>query len=301
MEFFREGIATYGVDRKALGIDLIMEEWIGRSRSAESEVAQGAWKDMAALLAQAEKNRQPTLALRLKRLFLFAPDITADRKQALMTDLMKVENLTNASPGVLELMLDEARRTTNNAFGIKIAETMIRTFTETDYALSARMYLAQVAMDRKDYPAAIKHLTVIREVFATSGEAAEALMLLGDLYIRQNKLTDADECYKSVLGVREWRGPLWPAALYGRGECARLQRNDEQAAAYYERIDLLYNQYRDWTAKAYLARANALTRCRQYQKAIETLTEMVGLADLSEAPEMPAARKQLEELKRQGS
>jgi tetratricopeptide (TPR) repeat protein len=233
--------------------------------------------------------------------FLFAPDITAGHKQALMTDLMKPGNLTNASPGVLETMLDEARRTSNTAFAVQIAETTIRDFTETDYALSARMVLAQVAIDRKDYPTAIRHLTVIREVFATSAEAADALMLLGDLYIRQNKITEADECYKSVLGVREWRGPLWPAALYGRGECARLRRKYEEAAAYYERIYVMYSQYREWTAKAYLARAGALSSCRQYQKAIETLTEMVGQEDLKSTPEAPLAVKQLEELRRQGS
>jgi TolA-binding protein len=300
LEYFRDGIAKYGVDRKSLGIDLIIEEWIGRTRAATPDIAAAAWKDMAQLLEKAQKEKQEALALRLKRMFLYRPDLTEEAKKAALADLTREENLPNASPGVLELMLDTAVARGNTNLAVRVAETTIKEFTETDYALSARMYLARVAIDRNDYKTAIKHLTVIREVYASSAEAADALMLLGELYVKQNKYTDADECYKSVLGVREWRGPLWPAALYGRGDCARLQRNYEQASAYYERIYLLYGQYRDWAAKAYLARADCLARVRQYQKAAETLEEMVASKDLQDQPEMDEARKKLSELKTKG-
>jgi TolA-binding protein len=300
LEYFRDGIAKYGVDRKSLGIDLIIEEWIGRSRAAAPDVAESAWKDMRLLLDKADKAKQDALVLRLKRMFLYRTDITEEEKKAALDDLTQEENIPKASPGVLELMLDTAAARGDTNLAVRVAEATIKEFTETDYALSARVYLSRVAISRQDYKTAIKHLTVIREVFATSGEAAEALMLLGELYIKQNKYSDADECYKSVLGVRDWRGPLWPAALYGRGECSRLQRNFEQASAYYERIYLMYGQYRDWTAKAYLARSDCLVRLRQYQKASETLTEMVASKELQDLPEMAEARKKLDELKTKG-
>jgi TolA-binding protein len=300
LEYFRDGIEKYGVDRKSLGIDLIIEEWIGRSRSAAPDVAKGAWKDMALLLDKAVKTKLDALALRLKRMFLYQPDLPEEQKKAALQDLTREENISKASPGVLELMLDAAIARGDTNLALRVAEATIKDFTETDYALSARMYLARTAIERKDYKMAIKQLTVIREVYATSAEAADALMLLGELYSKQNKYAEADECYKSVLGVRDWRGPLWPAAIYGRGECARQQRNYEQAAAYYERIYLMYSQYREWTAKAYLARSDCLVRIRQYQKAAETLAEMVASQDLQDLPEMEEARKKLQELKTKG-
>ncbi len=301
LEYFMEGIAKYGVDRKALGIDLIVEEWIGRTHSAPPEIAKNAWASMFRLLDKAKKEKLDALALRLKRQLLYYPDLTPEQKTTLLNDIVRPENLPVAGAGVMELMLDTAEKRGDTNLAVNVAETIIKEFTETDYALAARVFLAKVAIGAKEYKTAIKHLTVIREVYATSPEAADALILLGDLYIKMNKYKDADDCYKAVLGVREWRGVLWPTALYGRGECSRLQRNYEEASAYYERIYLLYGQYRNWTAKAYLARAECLATLRLYQKAIETLQEMISLPDLKDQPELEAARKLLDEYKSHSS
>ena len=211
---------------------------------------------------------------------------------------MARENITNASPGVLDMMLEEAKTRGDTNLAVEVAEATIRDFTETDHALSARMFLAGNAISRNDNKTAVKHLLVVKEVFASSSEAAEALLMLGDLYVKIGKYAEADECYKSILAVREWRGPLWPAALYGRGECARLQRNFEQAAAYFERIYVMYAGSRKWTAKAYLARSDSLVRIGQFKKATETLEEMVASENLKDLPDMlDEAKKKLEELK----
>jgi tetratricopeptide (TPR) repeat protein len=297
LEYFRQGIEKYGVDRKALGIDLILENWIGQVKSADKAVNQLAWKDLNDLLQKAEKEHQAALALRLKRACLFEPNITEERHQALLKDLVREENITNASPGVLELMMEEAKKQTNQALAVKVAQCIIKDFVETDYALQARMMLARNALAERDYPTAVRHLTVVKEVYATSPDAAEALLLLGDLYVKQGKFPQADECYKSVLAVREWKGPLWPAALYGRGECARLQRNYDTAAAYFERIYVMYGNYKQWVAKAYVARAECLTRLQLYSKAAETLQELLSIAELKDMPEFKEAQQRMESLK----
>ena len=301
LDYFRQGVQKYGVDRKALGIDLILEEWVGQTRSATKEVAAAAWKDLEEMMNKAVKENQPALALRLRRVLTFQPGISEPRKQELIDGIVARGNITNASPGVLDLMMEESRHRGDTNLAVAVAEATIRDFTETDHALSARMFLAQVAIGRNDYKTAIKHLLVVKEVFASSSEAAEALLMLGDLYVKTGKYAEADECYKSILAVREWRGPLWPAALYGRGECARLQRNFEQAAASYERIYVMYAGSRKWSAKAYLARSECLAKIGQFRKAAETLEEMVASQDLQDQTDMIGeARKKLEELKTQG-
>jgi TolA-binding protein len=298
LEFFRQGIQQYGVDRQALGIDLILEEWVGKTKNTSSEVGQRAWQDLTDMMKAAETNKQDVLALRLKRVLLFQPKITEERRNQIVDDLLREENLTKAGVGVLETMMEEARKRTNTEFAIKVANQIVKDFTETDYALSARKMLAEDAVARKDYTTAIKHLTVIKEVFATSSEAAEALLMLGDLYIKQNKFDQADECFKSVLAVKDWKGPLWPAALYGLGDSARLHHNLEQASAYYERIYVMYANYRQWVGKAYLARADCLSRLQLYNKAAEVLTEMLGVAELKDTPEVAQAQAELETLKK---
>ena len=91
------------------------------------------------------------------------------------------------------------------------------------------------AVGRLPDAVAIRNLTVIREVYATAPEAAEALFKLGELYTMQGKTAEADECYKDVLGVRDWR-PLWPRALFGRGACAEKKGEWLKAAAYVARM-----------------------------------------------------------------
>lgn len=298
LSYLREAVEKYGPDRTALGVDLILEEWVGRAKGAESAISRSAWKVMRETLDKAEKEKSETLALRLKRVLLYEPGIIEDRKNNLVNEIVKPENVAKASVGVLELMLDEAQKRNDPDFARLIAETVVKDFTETDYALDARMLLSRQAMDKKDFKTAMRHLNVIQEVYASSPQAADALLLLGDLYIKEGKYDQADECFKKVLGVREWRGPLWPAALYGRGECAKLRKSYEQACAYYERIYLLYGHYKQWSARAYLARADCLAKLMQYVKAVETLEAMLSSPELIELPEAKEAREKLEFLKR---
>jgi len=298
LEYFRDGVAKFGVDRKALGVDILLEDWIGKTKKAPPAIAQAAWNDIAELLQKAVKDNQPALVLRLKRVLLYHPNITHERHDEIISELIRPENIPNASPGVLELMLEEAQKCKDDELGRLVAQQIVTDYTETDYALAARMYLARLAIAKEDYKTAIKHLTIVQEVNASTSDAAEALNLLGDLYLKMGKYDQSDECYKKVLSVREWRGPLWPAALYGRGECSKAKREFEKAAAYYERVYLMYSAHRKWSAKAYLARADCLSRLQQYNKAAETLNAMLAVQELADMPETQEAKQLLDSLKK---
>jgi tetratricopeptide (TPR) repeat protein len=99
-----------------------------------------------------------------------------------------------------------------------------------------------------------------------------------------------------VLGVRAWRGPKWPQAVFGRGECARQQHQYLKACAHYERIYLLYGHYRPWVAKAYLARAQCLGHLNKTKEAREVLETMVADEELAEFPEYAEAKDLLAKL-----
>jgi TolA-binding protein len=298
LDFYLKSIAQYGADRKALGIDQILEDWVVRTRGAEGNASKQAWMDLNALMKKAVAAKQPALAIRLKRIALYEPGISEARKSALTKELLDENVIANASGGVLEWMLDQAQAQGNRDLMSKVAQATIRDFTETDYALSARMVLAQDAIRQEDFATALRHLKVIKEVYASSGEAAEALMMMGSVYLKRLKFAEADDCYKSVLAVREWRGPLWPAALYGRGECSRQQGKLDQAAAYYERIYLMYLNYADWAAKAYVARVDCLMRLQQPRKAVEVLRDMLSKEEMEKRPEAVEARERLASLER---
>lgn len=304
--FYKDAVIKYGKDRKEVGVDMILDEWVSTTRRLPADQSVAAWDDVMKTVRDSAASGDKVAALRFTRVLMFKPDIVPSAKERLLSALLQPENITNASPAVLETMLDGASARGQTNLAINVASTIISDFTETDYALDARMYLAKVAIDnahaastpenaRPYFDEAIKQLTVVREVYATSGEAAQALLLLGKLYREQNKLTEADACYESVLGVRGW-SPSWPEALFGRGLCAEARKDFIKATAYYERIYLMYSNYRNWTARAYLQRADALRRAYQDAKAVEVLNEMLKNEDLAKFPEYEQAKALLAKL-----
>ena len=307
LKFYQDAALRFGRDRKAVGVDMILDEWVALTRRCAKVESDAAWENIRHIIRNSASSRDPISALRFQRLLIYRPGISEGERQRELDAICSADNITNASPAVLELMLDTARERAQTNFAVRVAHAIITDFTETDYALSARAWLADVALAQiaaeppgspkieKLYAGAVRNLTVIREVYATQPEAADALTKLGAIYAQQGKFEEADECYRQVLGVRDWR-PMWPAALFGRGQCAERKSEWLQAAAYYERIYLMYSGYREMTAKAYLARAKCLRRGYENNAAKETLQAMLANEDLKQYPEYAQAERLLSNL-----
>jgi len=310
MRYYREAVEKHGKDINAMGIDLILDEWVGRTKRAKPEEAAKAWQELVSSLTRAMQNGDKVMELRLKRVLVYHPNMQAGEKEKIIAGLLDEANLPHSSPSVLQSMLDYARERKNQEFAVRVAQDIIDRYTETDYALDSRMVLADVAIARARnssdpeqkktfYAEAIRHLDVIRAVFASSGEAAQALMLLGSIYQDQQQYEKADECYKAVLGVKGWRN-LWAEAGFGRGEAAYAQRQYEAAGAHYQHVYVMYGHYRLWAARAYLKHAETLRRLYQTGKAVAVLEEMLADPELAALPEGAIARDLLGRLKGQG-
>ncbi len=301
LAYYRRAIEKYGKDRKELGIDLILEEWVGRSRTAGKEVAKRCWLDMYELHRKALAEKERTLALRIERVLRYDPSATEATREMLNQAIAQESNIDVASAGILELIEDEAMKADDRDLARKAANKLITDFTETDYALRARMLIAKDDIENgENEDEAILHLGVVREIFATSLESGEARLLLGALYLNQENYAEADLAYKEVTESKEWK-KMWPAALYGRAEVLKAQKKYREASAFYERIYVLYSGNVNWTAKAYLKRAQCLDLLYERQKAIEVLEEMVAQQEFQSRPEMEEAQKLLAKLKKQVS
>jgi TolA-binding protein len=298
VRYYRDAVTTFGQDRKAMGVDLILDEWIATTRRLSSNDVATAWSEMEAAWKRATATDDHVGRLRYQRVLLYRPGITPSVFNNILSNIMQPENLEYASPAVMETMFEGAMTRHQTNFATRIANAIVTDYPETDIALDARMLLARTAIAEsrtanpadadKLLDAAIEHLDVVRGIFATSSEAAEALLLLGTIYRDRNRLNEAQECLEAVLGVRNWRN-FWPEALYGLGLCMETRRDWERATPYYERIYLMYSGSRHWTAKAYLRRAESLNRLYKDQQALETLVEMLAQDDLRQYPEFVTA------------
>lgn len=307
LDYYRQSMLTLGRDRAAIGVDMILDEWIGLTRKMDPDRVKTAWNGLQQSLRTANEKQDRTTALRLYRMLMHMPTLSQEDKDKLLGRILDPANLGDASPAVLTYILDTAKERGQHDLAKQAAERLISDFPETDYALDARMALADYAIqatkefergseaERDALSTAIRHLDVIRAVYATQPEAGQALMLLGGLYTERGDFKKADEAYTDVLGVKEWR-PMWAEALYGRGFCAMQNREYMKACAYFERIYLMYSGYRSWSAKAYLRRAECLSRMGDSGKARETLDAMVADPSFEGMDELAEAKAMLQKL-----
>ena len=304
--YYKDAVLKYGVDRKQIGVDMILDEWVATTHKLPADKARLAWNDFQQSLRDARDKGDKVGTLRLTRVLMFHPDIKPNERETILVSLLHAGNITNASPAVLETMLDGAISHGLTNLAVAVADDIVKEFTETDYALNARLFLAKHDIDMVHATAdqdqargwradAIRHLDVIRNVFASSEEAAQALLMLGVLYREDGKNPEAEKCYEDVLAVRAW-GKYWPEALYNRGLCTEARKEYGKATAYYERMYVMYSKFRPWTAKAYVRRAECLHRIYEDNKAIETLKEMIGFEDLAQYPEYEQAKQMLAKL-----
>jgi TolA-binding protein len=312
LQFYKQAVERFGQDRKAMGVDLILDEWIATTKRIGTNEVREAWSQMARNWEQARVSSNHVMRLRYQRILLFKPDITPVAAGKLRQNLLNEENLNYASPSVMEVMLDSALAQNLTLMATLTAERMIADYPETDMALDARMVLAKQALEKAKEPGismtaaaewtkkAEQHLIIIRDIYKDGqGGAVEAFLLLGGIYREQKKFDQAQQCFDSVLGVKAWR-PSWPEALYGLGLCAEAKKDWLKATAYYERIYVMYNSYRSWTAKAYLRRTECLMQLYQETKAKETLNEFLSQESMKQLPEYEQGVKMRAKLEGKG-
>ena len=115
---------------------------------------------------------------------------------------------------------------------------------------------------------------------------------------KMEKYAEAEASYNMVMGVAEWRGPLFAEAMYGMGKC-RLAKGDLEAAhSFFQRVYLLYKSYSDgdWAAKGYLAAADVAFKMGEEEKAVNTLKAMLEDVYTNTNPLAEQVRQQLKKL-----
>ncbi len=109
---------------------------------------------------------------------------------------------------------------------------------------------------------------------------------------------EAEEAYYMILGVAQWRGPIFAEATYGMGKC-RMSRDDfEGGHTFFQRTYLLFKAYDsgNWAAKGYLAAADCLIKMGRNQDAINTLNDMLANEYPNDNPLAEQVREQLKKI-----
>lgn len=285
VEEYWDAIKKYGDDPAAVGIDLILKDWPGPYKQAMNKSPQDVIEDELKKAAPAGKR---AMALRLKMAL-------ATLDPAAPPPTVQDGDLAFASPAVL-VWIGDMVQAQQPDLARKAYQRVLDVYGWTEWIEPAMLDLAEMEAAAKQYKKAAEWFAKVNERFPTSDKAGLALKRQADMFKEQKKYKDAIALYEKILKVREYRGPLWPESLYQIGVCRLQEGNAREAFAYFQRIYVLYQNYADWTARAYLQSAICLENLNKRQDAIKTYSEMLSNERLKQTPEYQEAEKRLAKL-----
>ncbi len=287
-QLYWETFERFSNDQSALGADLVLRDYI----DAQLKSKPGDQTLVAQLESALAKTKGEEVTRRLRLTWgLTLADPTAPVKTTFTN-----EEIDAASPAVLAWMAGHLRAAGHPTEAARALTRITTDFPETDFTAEAMVGLGYVEQDAGSLDQAQAHFQAVYDLFPTGELAGEASMRLADILYEKKQFAEARAKYEEILLVREWRGPLWPEALYKIGLCADAQDETEAAFAYFQRVYVLYGQHHEWVAKAYLASGRALEKLGRPADAGKTYEEMLANSDLASLPAAVEVRKRLASL-----
>lgn len=171
----------------------------------------------------------------------------------------------------------------------------VANYEESDLLWHAYRAKTYNNLAKEDYREVLWSIDEAQSMFGAEPFMGWAQILKADTEYKMNKLTEAEASYNMVMGVPEWRGPLFAQAMFGMGNCRQAAGDLEAAHSFYQRVYLLFKSYADgeWAAKGYLASADILIKMGREEDAINTLKAMLEDTYTNTSPLAEQVRVQL--------
>lgn len=262
---YENAIRRYAHQADALGIDLILQDWISAYRTTRGEFPL-EWLQRE--LALAEEKRSEVTALRMRWAL---HDVCGSGQPPAFT----AYHLRSAPPAVLE-WIGRATAESRPDFARSALEKVEEEYPESPWAEAALRTWGELEASAGNTARALELFERQFAAYPTSAGAALALKRSADMKAALRQFDEAIAGYLRVLEVREWRGPLWPESLYRIGSTLLAQGKLQEAFGYFQRVYILYEGYPEWAARAYLQSGVVLERLNRRREAIATYREMLA-------------------------
>ncbi|MCE9519328.1 MAG: tetratricopeptide repeat protein, partial [Verrucomicrobia bacterium] len=157
-------------------------------------------------------------------------------------------------------------------------------FSKSDFGDKAPVGLGRIEFARKNYKGALDLFNEAIDKFQGSSSLLEATLGKAESLLELGKLDEAEKLYKTIAATREWKGEPTANALYHLGLIEERRKAWGKAIAYYQRVILAHQKYKNWLAKSHL-------HCAQSQISdSKMLRQMLARPDLQEQPEFKEAQ-----------
>jgi tetratricopeptide (TPR) repeat protein len=220
----------------------------------------------------------------------------ADRLFNILIEVAKPEDL---SPMMLFIVGDNARKKKDNAKAQACYERLLNIFPNSEFADSAPVGLGEIAYEVGEHDKALKLFEeATSEKYQGSSRLLDATLGKAKTLVKLNKLDPAYQEYDQIARTKEWR-VSWAESLFMMGQIEELRKEYAKAIAFYIRVYIAHQKYKDWMSKAYLQNARCLVLLdgeENKKKAIATLEEFLRRQDVRDQPEYKAGQDEIRKL-----
>lgn len=204
--------------------------------------------------------------------------------------IIEVAKPDDLSPMLLATVGDSARNKGEldkaNACYVRLRDY----FPESEYADGAPVGLAEIAYDQGKYDESLE-LFKAASNFPGSSRLLEATQGIAKSQFKLKKYDDAKALFEQIANTKEWRGYATANALRMLGEIEAANGKHEAAIAYFQRVFIAHQKWKDEMAKSYLLCAKSFLTLGKREEAKMHLQEMTARKDLEDQPEMKEARQ----------
>lgn len=289
---YLDAIERFGNDNRQEGVDKIVIELVAiADRYLSDEDRAGlAVKLKLKLTSIAAEDEVLGLRLRVALAYLDGEEAVA----ALGSDLLVAEQtLSVTTPISLAILCDAAVAAGDTVQMERLYDYFIENFEESDELWHA--YRAKIfqLVNENDYLTVLESIKEIQGLFGVDVFMGWAQIVKADTLYKIKKYEEAEEAYNMILGVSDWRGPLYAEAMYGMGRCRLAVQDYETAHAFFQRTYLMFKAYADgkWAADGYLAAADCLVKLGREADAANTWAELLEDPYVNTLPQAETARE----------
>ena len=265
LKTYEDAIRRYAHRPDALGMDLILRDWAASYQTIRGEPPV-AW--LRAEMADATEKKSDASRLRLAWAL---SDLCGEPAPESFAEA----DLRNASPAVLE-WIGRISATRQPDLARTALEKVVEEFPESPWVEDALASWADLEASGGNTTKALSLYERLFDGYPTGAKAGLALKRAADMKVAMNRGDEAMADYLRILEIREWRGPLWPEALFQIGQLLQAQGKLQESFAYYQRVYVLYSGYPEWAARAYLQSGLVLEKLNRRREAIATYEEMLA-------------------------
>lgn len=218
-----------------------------------------------------------------------------DKAEKFFNIIIEVAKPDDLSPMLLATVGDSARRKGDLEKADACYKRLKEYFKDSEYADGAPVGQGEIAFEKGEFDKALE-LFKEASTFPGSSRILEATQGIAKSQFKLKRYDEAKKLYEQIANTKEWRGEATANALRMLGEIEVANGKHEAGIAYFQRVFIAHQKWKNEMAKAYLLSAKSFVALGKREEAKTTLQEMIVKPGVKEQPEIKEAEQLLSTL-----